>query len=552
MSDPPAAINFGTNVCLFRCLRSDGEKFPEERYRDCEWARPEKVEDWLTKLGKFARHQFYPLEANFPSDREFAFESFPKNYELRTRKKSTDGAPYCYLFGHPEREDANKAFLPPVFRSPAEFFPHLLWLVTDENLDRATCQCRCCIEQLQLPKTQNAKGSSLASSGPPPDPSAGSGGPPGPTTRPSKPSSRSSAKKGGSTASSANKPTSKSTTVDVQPQIDESFLFREGEVVWFRKIQEAFRLGIILRNFPGDPASSTPPKSRIQPLSHHQRVIEDVERAEVDMRPFLTFSVPAINPMLHAIADQPMQSVAWDLVEAQLPNENMKGEMLSLDASKIAASQIDHSYSLFNAIANPHAPPNQVNFGGVFLGCEKLGVFEAVRVRVELHEHPDANNLELTFAMVLKSIVLEKTDKAELLYFQGDIWLLQETSSPQHVQNLDQLPLAMRREKAFRDNVKRAHGTHFDWVPVLMNIIKPEQSIRGRFYESERLGPMLNPQWGQYLQTGVVLNIQKSLNNRFDSRGNYIGRKKSRLAAIIGAVPPNTTLSLGPGVVEWS
>ncbi|KAI0380821.1 hypothetical protein F5Y04DRAFT_281491 [Hypomontagnella monticulosa] len=112
--------------------------------------------------------------------------------------------------------------------------------------------------------------------------------------------------------------------------------------------------------------------------------------------------------------------------------------------------------------------------------------------------------------------------------------------------------MQMRREKAFRDRVKQAQGSYFEWVPDQINATKPERSIRGRFYESEKLGPMPNPQWGEYVQSGHILPIQRSLNNRFDSRGSYVGRKNSRLDAVAGAVPPGTVLNLGPHVVEWA
>lgn len=312
-------------------------------------------------------------------------------------------------------------------------------------------------------------------------------------------------------------------------------------------MQEAFRLGIVLQNQPPNPANGTSAKSLVKPLSHFRRPIEDVERDEGDMRPFLTFSVPFILPSLQGIVDQPMETVMWDDIEAQLPhNASMKGEVLTLEASKIAATHVDHSYSVFNPIMNPHLPGNPLSFGGVFLGCEKVGIFEAVRVVIEQDEHTEWNNPEQTFAMVVKAIILKQTEQGEHLFIRGDIWLLQEFAGSSQKLNQDQLPPAMRRETAFRDRVKQSQGVYFAWVPIKVNAEKPERSIRGRFYESEKLGPMLNPQWGEYIQNGHILPIQRFLNNRFDSRGSYVGRKNSRLDAVAGAVPPGTVLNLGP------
>ena len=65
----------------------------------------------------------------------------------------------------------------------------------------------------------------------------------------------------------------------------------------------------------------------------------------------------------------------------------------------------------------------------MFLGCEKLGVFEAVRVVIEQHEHAEWSNPEMTFAMVVKAIILERADQREHLFLRSDIWLLAEFSS---------------------------------------------------------------------------------------------------------------------------
>jgi hypothetical protein len=43
----------------------------------------------------------------------------------------------AYLYGHPEGRKKR-------FRSPAEFFPHLLWLMTDKDGDPLNCSCKIC------------------------------------------------------------------------------------------------------------------------------------------------------------------------------------------------------------------------------------------------------------------------------------------------------------------------------------------------------------------------------------------------------------------------
>jgi hypothetical protein len=53
----------------------------------------------------------------------------------------------AYLYGHPDGRKKR-------YRSPAEFFPHLLWLAAQENYDRRDCSCKMCApDDLQPPKT---------------------------------------------------------------------------------------------------------------------------------------------------------------------------------------------------------------------------------------------------------------------------------------------------------------------------------------------------------------------------------------------------------------
>ena len=43
----------------------------------------------------------------------------------------------AYLYGHPQGRKKR-------FRSPADFFPHVLWLVTDKEGDPRNCSCKIC------------------------------------------------------------------------------------------------------------------------------------------------------------------------------------------------------------------------------------------------------------------------------------------------------------------------------------------------------------------------------------------------------------------------
>ncbi|KAI0840719.1 hypothetical protein F5Y06DRAFT_261605 [Hypoxylon sp. FL0890] len=536
MTSPPGALPL-------HCARSDGKRFEEARFPPTHQVAPPDIEKpWLAKLGEMLRDQLFPT-----SERTFVLEAFPENYHLRMKNRNNGPRHEIYLYGYPDPEEdekrAKKSALK-YYRSPAEFFDHLLWLITDPETDRKNCFCTHCKPPAESPvQASNAAVPVQARPAGPPvtQPTAPAGGNAAPTTM-------------AASTPTATATLAPSSSLMVGQLVDEADLFRVGEVVWYRNMQQAFRLGIVLQNVSA--TNTSQPSSIIKPLAHSRNAIDNVQRSQIEMRPFLTFSVPPVHAALQAIVDQPMASVQWDVLESSLPfEEKTRAQMLSLEASKIAACHIDHSFSLFNAInfRNPLSPPNQQSFGGVFFGCEKIGMFEAARVRVDDTEYRKEKDIEYTFAMVIKNIVLERIDGGdkERLLFQGDIWLLQETSSPQHAPNQDQLPRAMRREKAFRDSVASVRGVHFDWVCILANVTKTEDAIRGRFYESQKLGPILyQSEWEPSLQQGIVPSIEMRLNNRLDSLGPYIGRKRSRIDTIAGAVPPGTTFYLG-ALTEW-
>ncbi|KAI0849345.1 hypothetical protein F5Y00DRAFT_65445 [Daldinia vernicosa] len=89
---------------------------------------------------------------------------------------------------------------------------------------------------------------------------------------------------------------------------------------------------------------------KIKPLSHSRRALEDVIQPENGMRPFLAYSVPAPHPILDKFSNHPMEAIPWDSLEAQVSKID---EGLSVEASKVGASRVDHSYSLFNPLVDP-------------------------------------------------------------------------------------------------------------------------------------------------------------------------------------------------------
>lgn len=110
----------------------------------------------LAMVRKYPRKQFdlsAPLTCIYVEN-GYMLITFPENYRLYEHVKKTekDGKTEvrskthaaggnerqdAYLYGHPEGRRKR-------YRSPADFFPHLLWLSTDESGDHDNCGCKIC------------------------------------------------------------------------------------------------------------------------------------------------------------------------------------------------------------------------------------------------------------------------------------------------------------------------------------------------------------------------------------------------------------------------
>jgi len=272
------------------------------------------------------------------------------------------------------------------------------------------------------------------------------------------------------------------------------------------------------------------------------------------MRPFLAFSVPAVSPSLVHLTSQPFNQIDWETQQRQIAQDDRnKKDLLGMEASKLAVMAIDDSYSTFNRQRVPEPTATRAFYGGIFLGSERLTIGEAVRVRPGPQEQPSPRGFPTVLS--IKAIFVDSTSGTEQLYFYGDILRLEEVSAAQPpAQYNAQLPNVLVREKAFRDRVRAHAGVRYDWVPLTqgVNVMKLERDIRGRFYETERLMTVIDPARLQdSVSKGEVVDVQAYLNNRMEAKRPYIGRKKNRSEAVVGAVPfTDLPLSFGPNVIE--
>lgn len=552
------------NATPLQIWRSDGTEMP------LEYSQYEKVEEgaktifeWQNKLGQALAAEVMPDHTG-----GVFLQDFPDHYHLRwyqaKEDKKKSQAKHYYLFGYPEEPGANKARK--YYRSPNNFLPHLIWLASGSQ-DRGDCACEFCSGSKPITsKAAKAKPVFVARGDPTPSAQSAPSAPPSMLTNVSnnaasapKSTANTNGKSKSTSGPSANSQQSMSydtptiapyqalammPTVAQRPYpvaYDHNVLFRAGEVVWYKN-NNSWRVGMILAS--GITLS-------IMPFGHPLYQAQEVIKEESDIRPFLAFSIPQINPGLQEFKGRPLAQIDWHALQERFGThvDATRREGLAIEATKLAATRVDQCYSTFNH--THESTQNHDVFGGLFLGAEKICVGEAVRVKLLREQSDPSLEKGMPVVMVIRRISIIR--EGGNLMFEGSLWKLQHAPLGQQPQNMNQahLPPAVLREKEFRDSVLQNRGWRVEWVLVHQNMSVDETAVRGRFYETRRLTPILNPaKFQEMLRLQHVEDIQTLLNNRGDSSGPRVGRVLNRAQAVAGAVPMNLPVSLGPDVVE--
>ncbi|EGP84777.1 uncharacterized protein MYCGRDRAFT_105665, partial [Zymoseptoria tritici IPO323] len=120
-------------------------------YRQVQPDEPKHL-DWRRKIGGMLARELRYKDKN--ADSGYILATFPENYRLyeHVKRKEVDGKleikskthaaggndrQDAYLYGHPQGRKKR-------YRSPADFFAHVLWLATDESGDPDNCSCKIC------------------------------------------------------------------------------------------------------------------------------------------------------------------------------------------------------------------------------------------------------------------------------------------------------------------------------------------------------------------------------------------------------------------------
>ncbi|KAF4344604.1 hypothetical protein FBEOM_1446 [Fusarium beomiforme] len=316
----------------------------------------------------------------------------------------------------------------------------------------------------------------------------------------------------------------------VQWALKSPVLFRSGELVWYLN-GSAWRLGVI--------ASSSTSHHEVMPIGHGIVQQNNVTKTDAHMRPFYAFTVPPVT--LPELKDKEYDGVSWESL-FQSTADGSRREMIALDASKMAAVKIDYSYSLWSRL-NDEANPKTVTYYGCFFGAERIEIGDAMRLRslpADLNVPAETGVLGLRYIFTTK-------EYPGAVFFRGHIYQLVSEDQPNIVRD-EHLPFALRSESQWRHTVG---AQRCRYALVKENVVFKEQSIRGRFYPTHRLMPILNPaEFQKSIAQRTVDEQHAHLNNRMDGVGRYLGRKINRLDTLGASVTHTARISLEPFIKE--
>lgn len=479
----------------------------------------------------------------------------------RNHAKGPNDRQDAYLYGHPLGRKKR-------YRSPADFFPHLLWLATDEDGDRNNCACKICApEEIQIvekPQISNPVRSKAESSAkkadvkptapvvgrdptvvipkrtasqdslrPIPKPSPSPVIPPVAQAAPPRPPS----------------PTPLPPARCLEQRLDSQyakFLFRPGELVWFNR-GSAWGLSVITkRELIKDAGQMDRPRYLVQPLSHPfgHPPLKIIAQEDL-VRPWLAWSAPGPTHEPLAAGGLTYDTVDW---RAVLQGRYGIGDP-EVDGSIFAAKAIDESYTLFQQLDISTAAAGETHWNGIYLGGEKIWVGEPIRLRI-------GSGQDL---MILHDIV-DRTRPGypagtanTTTYFVGDIYTfttVMHTPGREPPTN-PALPIRLRHDLSSRNRATiQTKGTVSSWKLMQPLARLGLGEVKGRWYESSLLLPILrgSADFNRDLRRGEISDAGMWMNGRGDSSLGVgkIGHKKfDRREAFGRAVPAGTQISRG-------
>jgi hypothetical protein len=293
------------------------------------------------------------------------------------------------------------------------------------------------------------------------------------------------------------------------------------------------------------------------PIGYGETKQPAVLKSDTELRPFHAFTVPP--PTREDLQGRDYDGVPWKTLIDQAGTDERQQALgiLLLDASKLGALKIDQSFSLFTPLTQKESA---VSYYGAFLGAERIEIGDVLRL-AQTPKFPGVTNVYLG----LRGIIAQQ----KMVVYRGTAYRLlqgaEATAAPATTANSvpteAMLPRALREEINWRTSV--VPGLPIRWDILQADLIVKEPEIKGRFYPTPRLAPILAPAGFQRAVTQaeeavaaegpdggarVLSAVSPALNGRLDAgagTARYIGRKLNRRDAA-GAMIPH-----GPQAVKF-
>jgi hypothetical protein len=556
--------------------RTPNEQGQSDYYRLIEKDEPKHI-DWRKKLGGMLLREIGGKQYEDKWTQCILWD-FPEGYRLYEHIKSKangeakavknhSGGGHdrqdAYLYGYPKGPRKR-------FRSPIEFFPHLLWLSTDETSDYQNCTCRICSPmQLEVEKpapavrpelkpdlgvhvksensplpTGQALARNPAVQAPTRRPSAGTPTTQSPSIKPATPNPTQIRAPPRLEPSPLPQPRSIDQQVDSQYG---KFVARTGEVVWFfRSSTAAWALGLVVRRWvPRD--KPTDRCYSIQPLSHPlSQSSQELVSSDQNLKPWLAWSAPSCT---YAYLQQ-NPNLRYEQVDWQALRSGRFGEgVADVDASILAAKAIDTTYTLFGLLKTAtHMGVEERLYNGIYLGAEKIWNGEPVRLRMAIGTDI------LVITSIIEKVYPGPSNQANgvlsKIELRGDVYSYDTLPAPNpnalpQAPSSGNIPLRMREDMHWRNRILVPETrTLAYWKLMRANATISIEDIKGRWYETSIL-------FVEFF-TKAVKNNEGGNGVWMNARGDATGVGKAagtpqpnRIAAFGDAVPKTTHLFEG-------
>ncbi|KAJ8109991.1 hypothetical protein OPT61_g7049 [Boeremia exigua] len=476
-------------------------------YRLIEKDDPKHI-DWRKKLGGMLLREIggKPHEDKW---QQCLLWEFPENYRLyehiktkadgqaKTSKNHSGGGhdrQDAYLYGYPKGPRKR-------FRSPLEFFPHLLWLCTDESSDMQNCTCKMCSPvQLEVEKPVvkveakpeiKKENNAVQVTGRNPIvqiPVRRTSNPPpvhSPIVKPATPAATPAAPQIRAPTPLQATPLPDPRSIDQQVDgLYGKFISRQGEVVWYyRPKTGAWGLGVVIRRWLDK--SSGAKSYFVQPLTHpHEALAPELVTTENELKPWLAWSAPSFTySYLQQHPNIPFDKVDWQgLAAGRYGQDGVAG----VDASIMAAKAVDCTYTLFDYLKKTsHDGCQDSHYNGLFLGAEKIWRGDAVRLRV-------GRDIDV---MVVTDIIERTTQQTtgqatSSVIVVGDIYsystvAVSNSAQLPEPQKNPSLPSRLREDMTWRNQLLVPHARIFAyWKLSAPNSRFDMAEVKGRWYET--------------------------------------------------------------------